>query len=175
MSERLSVGDLAPNFDLTSTEDVVLMLCDEVPRLSVVLYFFTDPAGDRERGDLAALRTAHDRLRRRFAVVLGISPADVESLKVVQKELGLPFPLLQDDRDFSTQYGIGQADSALFVIDRRQKVMWMANPLGDAEAAIGTVLDVLQKQPTPTGNYPRSVVNRIVDWWVNKKRSPRVA
>ena len=39
MAATLVVGDEAPNFDLTSTEDVVLMLCDEVPRMAVLLYF----------------------------------------------------------------------------------------------------------------------------------------
>ena len=40
MAKQLSVGDEAPNFDLSTTEGAVLMLCDEVPRNFVVLYFF---------------------------------------------------------------------------------------------------------------------------------------
>ena len=46
---RLSPGDEAPNFDLTSTEDVVLMLRDEVSRTAALLYFFdVEAEGSRE-------------------------------------------------------------------------------------------------------------------------------
>ena len=51
MADRISIGDQAPDFDLTSTEGSLLMLRDEVPRTAVVLYVFADP-------DLRACRAA---------------------------------------------------------------------------------------------------------------------
>ncbi len=55
MPGPVSIGDEAPNFDLSSTEDALLMLKDEVIRTAVVVYFFADPASDRVQRDLDAL------------------------------------------------------------------------------------------------------------------------
>ena len=60
MTARITIGDEAPNFDLSSTEGVLLMLRDEVPRTSVLLYFFSDLDGAETRADLQALAGAPD-------------------------------------------------------------------------------------------------------------------
>ena len=52
---RLRVGDEAPNFDLTSTEDVLLMLRDEIPRSPVLLYFFPVEFATGVKDDLSSL------------------------------------------------------------------------------------------------------------------------
>ena len=109
MARALAVGDEAPNFDLTSTEDVVLMLRDEVARTAVVLYFFADVEGDRVRDDLLAFARSWEDLVTADTRVLGVSPAKLPALKELQKELHLPFPLLTDDRGFSASYGLEPA------------------------------------------------------------------
>ena len=179
MAEKLALGAEAPNFDLTSTEDVVLMLRDEVPRMAVVLYFFGDPADERVRADLTALARAQHGLTVKRAVILGISRTKIDALKAVQSELGVRFPLLFDDRDFSSAYGVdkpeeGESAPALFVVDRDQKIIWMANPVGAMDEAVKQVEASLQGQPAQTYHYPTKVVNRVVNWWVNKVR-PRPA
>ena len=166
------VGDRAPNFDLASTEDVVLMLCDEIPRTAVLLYFFADPSDQRARADLAALGARSEDFARAELKVMAISPAKLEDLKAVQRELGLPFPLLVDDRDFSRAYGVeGSEDEApapaLVLVDRDQTVLWLANPAPAAATAVSEILVKLKKLPSSTANYPRSVINRLVDLWVN--------
>ncbi len=135
MADKLVPGVEAPNFDLTSTEDVVLMLRDEVPRMAVVVYFFADPGSERARRDLQALAQVQNSLTEKRAVILGISRTKVDGLKQVQRDLKLRFPLLFDDRDFSAAYGIeapeeGDPEPALFVVDRDQKILWAANPVG---------------------------------------------
>ena len=168
----LATGDEAPNFDLTSTEDAVLMLRDEISRTAVLLYFF-DAGGDSCRQELAALAAAWSRLGRHRARVFGIAAAKPEPLKELQRELGLPFPLLSDDRGFAAQYGVAPAAEgdasppALFLVDRTQRLVWMANPAPAVAAALDEVEKVLAGLPGPTSNYPRSVVNRVVNWWVN--------
>ena len=180
MASTLVVGDEAPNFDLTSTEDVVLMLRDEVPRMAVLLYFF-DGDGDRERSDLRILADGQRKLKEKGAVVLGVSRAKVEALKELQRDLHLQFPLLRDDRDFSSQYGVvaaaedEPAPPALFLVNRDQKVLWMACPATSVEGALGDIDKALQALPSQMANYPQTIVNRVVDWWVNKVRPPRVA
>ena len=169
---QLAPGDAAPNFDLTSTEDVVLMLRDEVSRTAVLLYFF-DAADEGCRDALAALAAADSRLGRHRARIFGVASAQPDALKELQRQLALPFPLLSDDRGFSAYYGVEAAGEgerprpALFLVDRRESVAWMANPAPAMEEALGAVEKVLAELPGPTSNYPKSVVNRVVNWWVN--------
>ncbi len=169
---QLATGAEAPDFDLTSTEDVVLMLRDEVSRTAVLLYFF-DAGEEGCRDALSALGAAWSRLGRHRARVFGVAKAEPDALKELQRDLALPFPLLSDDRGFSAHYGVGQAaegDSpppALFLVDRRQRIAWTANPAPPMPQALDAVDKALADLPGPTSNYPKSVVNRVVNWWVN--------
>jgi peroxiredoxin len=170
----ISIGDEAPNFDLSSTEDALLMLRDEVSQSAIVLYFFADPASDGARRDLDALNRSLPALKRLRARALAISPAKLDDLKKLQVERKLLFPLLHDDRGFSAQYGVaapegeGQtAPPALVVVSKKQRVLWLANPVAGVEEAMAQVLGLLKGQPSPTASYPRKVINRLVDRWVN--------
>ena len=125
MTERISTGDQAPNFDLSSTEGVLLMLRDEVPRTSVLLYFFDDPSAEVVRRDLAELAGATRTLAAAAAKVFGVSPSKMPALQSLQADLGLPFPLLRDDREFSEAYGVApsteeqSSSPMLCLVDRR--------------------------------------------------------
>jgi peroxiredoxin len=164
----LSIADEAPNFDLSSTENAVLMLRDEVGRTSVVLYFFADPADPRVHGDLDALNQHLDRLARAAlrARVLAVSPAKLDDLKKLQAERKLLFPLLHDDRNFSAAYGVVDAP-ALVVVSRKQRILWLANPVASVAEALPQVEKVLGEEPSPMKSYPKSVVNRLIDKLVN--------
>lgn len=173
MASTASIGDLAPNFDLTSTEDVVIMLSDEVPRAAVLIYFFADPGSDASRRDLSALGEAAERLGELPVSILGVSPAKLADLKAAQRELSLPFPLLVDDRGFSAHYGVVAPDEeqpappALVAVDRQQTIMWSANPVQAVAEALGQLDSDLKKLPGSTSNYPKKVINRLIDGWVN--------
>ena len=173
MARQLDVGDEAPNFDLSSTEGVLLMLCDEVPRNMVALFFFADPESEQARTDLAALGRARDDLAARRVNIMGIAPAKMPALMDLQVDLSLPFPLLRDDRAFSAAYGVAATEegatppSALVLVGRDQKVLWMANPVSSMESAVAELTKVAEGDGSPTGNYPKKVINRIVDRWVN--------
>ena len=162
-----AIGDAAPDFDLSSTEDAVLMLRDEVARTSVIVYFFTDPADARAHRDLDALQQRLDRLARRRARVLAVSPAKLGDLKKLQAERRLGFPLLHDDRDFSAAYGVEPGAPALAVVSRKQRLLWLANPVASVAEALAPVEKVLAAEPSPTGSYPKSVINRLIDRLVN--------
>ena len=173
MTERISIGDEAPNFDLSSTEGVLLMLRDEVPRTSVLVYFFGDPPADEARRDLAELAGHTPTLAAGAVKVFGVSPSKMPVLQSLQADLGLPFPLLRDDRGFSEAYGVGPSTEeqpsspVLCLVDRRQRVAWMANPAGSVRDALVQIEAMLKEQDSPTSNYPKSVINRLVDRWVN--------
>ena len=173
MPGPISIGDEAPNFDLSSTEDALLMLKDEVVRTAIAVYFFADPASERAHRDLDALNRGLDALARLGARVLAVSSAKLDDLKKLQADRKLLFPLLHDDRSFSAAYGIAPveegrtADPALVVVSRRQRVLWLANPVASVEGALPQVLKVLESLPSGTETYHKSVINRWVDRWVN--------
>jgi len=181
----LAPGDSAPNFDLSSTEDVLLMLRDEVPRTALILYFFEDPTAARVREDLTFLGQRYDGLKEVTSSILGVSPAKLDALKGLQRELGLRFPLLTDDRVFSRLYGLAPAPqeaqegepapearqsvpTALYVVDRRQIVRWAGVPSPPVSAAWGEIVGTLKGLGSSTSNYPRRITNRLVDLWVNQ-------
>lgn len=173
MPGPVSVGDVAPNFDLSSTEDALLMLRDEVIRTAMVVYFCADLESERVRRDLDALNRHAEALRKLDTRVLVVSPAKLADLKKVQVERKLLFPLLHDDRNFSASYGVAAteegkaADPALVLVGRRQEVKWLANPVASADDALPQVEALLKSLPSPTKSYPKSVINRWVDRWVN--------
>ena len=159
----LSIADEAPSFDLSSTENAVLMLRDEVARGAVVVYFFADPADPRAHRDLDALNQSLDRLALRSARVLAVSPAALDALKKLQAERKLLFPLLHDDRDFSAAYGVTPPEPALVAVGRKQRILWLANPVAAVAEALPQVEKALEEQPSPAKSYPKSVVNRLID------------
>jgi peroxiredoxin len=161
----LSIGDEAPSFDLSSTEDAVLMLRDEVARTAVVVYFFADPSDARAERDLDVLNQRLDRLARLKARVLAVSPAKLADLKKLQAGRKLLFPLLHDDRSFAAAYGV--TDTALVLVDRRQRVLWMANPVDSVDGALPQALKALEGMPSGTETYNKNVINRWIDRWVN--------
>ena len=173
MSARLSIDQEAPDFDLSSTEGALLMLRDEVPRTAVLLYFFGDPESVRVRQDLEVLREQRPSLAKWQAKVLAVSPAKLAQLKELQAALRLPFPLLRDDRNFAAAYGVDPAaegedsEPALYLVDYSRIVIWMANPVASVHGAMNEIVEILKRQKSPTTNYPRSVINRLMDFWFN--------
>jgi len=164
MAKSLTVGDEAPNFDLTSTEGVVLMLRDEAPRTPVLLFFCAEAAA----ADLEALKSLGDEMARARVKLLVISRSALADLTSLQREHRLPFPLLHDDRDFSQLYGIGeQGPPGLFLVGRDQRLSWIERSPEDLRAAVSRAVAVAKKAPPSTSGYPKSIINRVVDRWVN--------
>ena len=167
MPGPISIGDEAPNFDLSSTEDALLMLKDEVVRTAMVLYFFANPADERVLRDLDALNARRDALVKLQVRILAVSPAPLDDLRKLQRERKLLFPLLHDDRGFSAAYGVDPAAPALVVVDRRQRLRFIANPVASVGESLAQVESAIKDLPSPTKSYPKTVINRLVDRWVN--------
>jgi hypothetical protein len=58
------------------------------------------------------------------------------------------------------------AEPALVLVSRTQSVLWLANPVDSVESNLGQ-LSKAADTGSPTSNYPKTVINRIVDRWVN--------
>ena len=173
MPGPIPIGDEAPNFDLSSTEDALLMLKDEVTRTAMVVYFFSNPADERVLRDLDALNARRNALVKLQVRILAVSPTPLDDLRKLQRERKLRFPLLHDDRNFSAAYGVvapeedRPAAPALVVVDRRQRLRFIANPVASVEEALAQVESAIKDLPSPTKSYPKAVINRLIDRWVN--------
>lgn len=173
MSTAIAINETAPDFDLSSTEGSLLSLRDEVPRKAVLLYFFADPESEQAKADLQVLEAERSRLDGLHVKILGVSATKMPLLQALQAELGLQFPLLRDDRQFSEAYGSVAASAeeaavpALFLVDRQRRIAWMANPVVDVQSGILEAGKALKTMASPTENVPRSLVNRLLDRWLN--------
>jgi peroxiredoxin len=177
MPGPISIGDEAPNFDLSSTEDALLMLKDEVTRTALVVYFFSrasDQAADeRVLHDLDALNARREALVKLQVRILAVSPTPLDDLRKLQRERKLLFPLLHDDRNFSAAYGVTAPEEgrpaapALVVVDRRQRLRFIANPVASVGESLAQVESAIKDLPSPTKSYPKAVINRLIDRWVN--------
>ena len=176
MPGPISIGDEAPNFDLSSTEDALLMLKDEVTRTAMVIYFFANPADERVLRDLDALNARRNSLVKLQVRILAVSPTPLDALRKLQRERKLLFPLLHDDRNFSAAYGVvaptpeetgRPAAPALVLVDRRQLLRFIANPVASVEDSLAQVESAIKDLPSPTKSYPKAVINRLIDRWVN--------
>lgn len=166
MAIDLTVGDPAPNFDLTSTENAVLMLRDEVPRVQVLLYFFDGVS--EAIGQLEELARNAAELVARGIKILGVSQASLEELANVQQQTRLPFPLLHDDRELSKLYGAGNGKGPVVVlVDHAQRVAMIERQVADVGGLISSFLAGRGKRSDSTANYPTSVINRLVSRWVS--------
>ncbi|QQR74940.1 MAG: redoxin domain-containing protein [Holophagales bacterium] len=164
----LNIGEEALNFDLTSSEDVLIMLRDEVARTPVVLYVFRDAADPGVIDDLVALGAAVGELGRRRAKVLAVAKQPLAGLKQLQVERKLLFPLLHDDRDFCTAYGVPAPEEgstsrpALLLVGRDQRVRWQAGAGVRAAAVLPELFKQLEAENPPSATYPRRVINRFI-------------
>jgi peroxiredoxin len=164
MATEITVGEQAPNFDLTSTEGVVLMLHDEVPRMQVLLYFFEDPAG--ARSDLEELSTRSAELNGKGIKVMAVPTAPLEELTDTQQKLALNYPLLHDDRAMSKAYG-ADSSTVLALVDRNRKIALLARQQVDIGNSLAALIKGGSGLRESTTNYPKSVINRLVNRWVN--------
>ena len=102
----LREGDPAPDFELQSDEGTAVRLSDLRGR-PVVLYFYPrdDTPGCTKQA--CGFRDAYGEYEQRGAVVLGVSPDDVESHAKFKSKYGLPFTLLADpEHEVAELYGV---------------------------------------------------------------------
>lgn len=106
MPKRLSPGDLAPAFTLSSSDGRTISL-KELRGSTVVLYFYPKddtPGCTREACDV---RDNLSAFQKKGVVVVGVSADDEASHRKFSKKFGLSFPLLSDpDRIAIRAYGV---------------------------------------------------------------------
>ncbi|NIP41783.1 MAG: thioredoxin-dependent thiol peroxidase [candidate division Zixibacteria bacterium] len=99
-------GNKAPAFNLESTGGDKVALKDLAGK-KVVLYFYPKDDTPGCAKEAQAFRDAFNKIKRKGAVVLGVSPDTLESHEKFTKKYELPFPLLVDkDHKTAEKYGV---------------------------------------------------------------------
>jgi len=96
MSDWIEEGAAAPDFTLTSDKGQAVRL-SELRGKPVVLYFYPKDDTPGCTKEACAFRDRSADLKKAGAVVLGVSPDDVESHGQFRDKYSLNFPLLADN------------------------------------------------------------------------------
>jgi thioredoxin-dependent peroxiredoxin len=105
MTERLSPGDVAPDFTLPDADGNDVSLAD-LRGKQVILYFYPAASTPGCTKQACDFRDSLDRLASEGFAVLGVSPDQPAKLVKFRDNQGLTFPLLSDpDKKVLTAYG----------------------------------------------------------------------
>ncbi len=104
--QKLKVGDLAPDFELTTDRGDTVRLSDLRGR-RVILYFYPKDDTPGCTTQACGFRDTYPQIEEQNAVVLGVSPDGVESHQKFKTKYDLPFTLLADeDHSVAETYGV---------------------------------------------------------------------
>ncbi|MER3457401.1 MAG: thioredoxin-dependent thiol peroxidase [Chloroflexota bacterium] len=103
---QLNVGDIAPDFELTSDSGERVRLSDFRGK-RVILYFYPQDDTPGCTTQACGFRDHYPQIQERNAIVLGISPDGVASHRRFKTKYNLPFTLLVDeDHKVAEAYGV---------------------------------------------------------------------
>ena len=129
----LKVGQKAPDFTVMDDQGEKVKLAD-LKGKKVVLYFYPKDDTPGCTKEACAFRDGIDKIKKRGAVVLGVSADSMESHKKFKSKFDLNFPLLADsDKKMIEAYGVWKEKSmygkkymgierTTFVIDENGKI-----------------------------------------------------
>ncbi len=114
MTGSLQVGDLAPDFALTSDTGETVRLSG-LRGKRVVVYFYPKDDTSGCTTQACGFRDAYPQIEEKNAVVLGISPDGVKSHQKFKSKYDLPFTLLVDeDHSAAEAYGVWQQEKSMY-------------------------------------------------------------
>ena len=108
---KLSVGDVAPDFELPADDGTTVKL-SQFRGKRVVVYFYPKDDTTGCTAQACGFRDHYLEIEERNAVVLGISPDDIKSHQKFKTKYDLPFILLADvNHAVAETYGVWQEKS----------------------------------------------------------------
>jgi thioredoxin-dependent peroxiredoxin len=108
---KITVGGEAPDFTLPAGDGTLLSLSD-LRGKTVVLYFYPKDNTSGCTLEACDFQEHLGRLKKKGAVVLGISPDSVESHRKFAEKYGLSFPLISDaKKELVKKYGVWKEKS----------------------------------------------------------------
>ena len=156
MSEStLTIGDMAPDFELPSDSGQAVRLSD-LRGKRVVLYFYPKDDTSGCTTQACGFRDNYVAIEEKHAVVLGISPDDEKSHVRFKTKFNLPFTLLSDvDHAVAEAYGVWGEKSMMgktymgiirshFVVDEHGKLIDVQYNI-KPEASVAGALEVVSR------------------------------
>jgi peroxiredoxin len=124
MAKPPQPGDLAPDFELPSTQGKLRLKALTATR-KVLLAFYTEDSTPLCSREVSVLKEDYDLVRQLRTDVVAVSADSLDSHEDFADELGgVPFPLVSDENlDAATAYGVldeagKRSRRAVFVIDK---------------------------------------------------------
>ena len=151
MTEAISVGSEAPDFELRDQHAQTHKLSSYRGQKNVVLVFYPFAFTGVCTGELCAIRDELSSLQGEDTLVFAVSCDTVPTLRVFAEREGFDYSLLSDfwpHGEVAKAYGIfndalGAAERGTFIIDKQGVVRWMvhnavpdARNLGDYQKAL---------------------------------------
>src|ERR671939_487202 len=107
----LNVGDKAPDFSGVDENGKKISLKDFKGR-QVGLYFYPKDMTTGCTQEACDFRDSYSRIKRKDAVLLGVSPDAEKSHQKFKAKYDLPYPLIADtEKEIANKYGVWQEKS----------------------------------------------------------------
>jgi thioredoxin-dependent peroxiredoxin len=149
-SKPIKVGDVAPDFTLSSQSGEKVTLSDYRGKQAVVVYFYPKDNTPGCTAESCAFRDSYEVFKTMGAEVIGISSDSIRSHDSFAKKYNLPFLLLSDvDNSIRNLYGVPSTMFILpgrvtYVIDKQGIVRNVFNSMMDFEAHVKEAVKTLQ-------------------------------
>jgi thioredoxin-dependent peroxiredoxin len=156
MPKRLQVGDVAPDFTLSSSTGETIHLYDVLERSQVVLFFYPRAFTPVCTAEVCGFRDTTDQFTALNAAVFGISSDAPDTLARFAKENKIGFPLLADEGNqtrvaFAVPKMFGLLPGRVtFVIGRDRKIKHITVAGLSSDVHISESLKRLQNTPIET-------------------------
>ena len=103
---QLQIGNKAPDFHAMTDEGSEISLSD-LRGSKIILYFYPKDDTSGCTTQACGFRDKHENVKANNAVVIGVSPDDIESHRKFKAKFNLPFTLVVDaDHKIADQYGV---------------------------------------------------------------------
>lgn len=127
MSDKLQVGDNAPDFEAETYGGKLVRLSDFYKNSFVALYFYPRDNTPGCTKEACSMRDGLDSLKQVGVQVLGVSTDGVKAHENFRDKFSLNFPLISDKKkNIVEAYGIksqfGSARRVTFLIDRSGQI-----------------------------------------------------
>lgn len=150
-TNRVEVGDVAPDFTLPSQAGEQVRLGDVLGRGPVVLYFYPKDETPGCTAEACSFRDSYEVFKEAGAEVIGVSSDSVASHERFATKHRLPFTILADDGGkVRKRYGVRPTLGIMpgrvtYVIDRDGTVRHVFSSQLGAQKHVGEALDALNQ------------------------------
>jgi peroxiredoxin Q/BCP len=150
MTERIKVGDRAPDFTIKNQRGEPVSLKDYLGKKAVVLYFYPKDNSPGCTKEACKFRDSYEDFKDAGAEVIGVSSQSVESHSIFSTSFNLPFSLLSDeDGRVRSLFGVPSSLGLIpgrvtYVIDKDGIVRHMFSSQLNPERHVEEALEILK-------------------------------